>query len=127
MMSSLSIALSGLTASTRQLAASASNIANSRTTGPRASQPIQTVQQSLAGPGQAGGVIASDQPIDPSTVQEYDPSAPGANADGMVAAPNVDPIAETVAQMTALDSYELNLQVLEKSDRMLEDGIDIKA
>src|SRR5215470_14846922 len=73
MMSSLSIALSGLIASTRQLAASASNIANSRTTGPQAYQPIQTVQQSLAGPGQAGGVIASYQPIDPSTVQEYDP------------------------------------------------------
>lgn len=126
-MSSISIALSGLFAATSQLAASASNTANSRTTGPQAYQPIRTVQRSLAGTGQAGGTVASYQPIDPPYVQEHDPSAADADANGVAAAPNVDPIAETVAQMATVDSYELNLHVLADSDRMVKEAIDIKA
>jgi flagellar basal-body rod protein FlgC len=140
MKGSLSIALSGLVAGGRQLAASASNTANSRTGGPIAGksfalpadgqqvyEPVTVVQQSLSSGAQPAGVAAAYQRITPGYVRAYNPSAPYADADGMVAEPNVDPVGETLAQIQALDAYRANLRVLESSDRLEREAIDLKA
>jgi flagellar basal-body rod protein FlgC len=133
--SSLSTALSGLVAGSRRLEASASNTANSRSTGaipgspaserPGAAQgyqPVQAVQSSVAG----GGTAVSLKPITPSYVPEYDPSSSAAGADGMVAAPNVDPVRESVNQTQALGAYRMSLQALKTTDDMLRQAIDLK-
>jgi len=138
MKSSLSIALSGLVAAGKQLAASASNTANSRTDGPipgknfaadgqQVYEPVTVVQQSLSSGAQPAGVAAAYQRITPGYVRDYNPSAPYADADGMVAAPNVDPASETLTQIQALDTYRANLRVLKSSDRLEREAIDLKA
>jgi flagellar basal-body rod protein FlgC len=140
MKSSLSIALSGLVAAGKQLAASASNTANSRTDGPipgksfalpadgpQVYEPVTVVQQSLSSGAQPAGVAAAYQRITPGYVRDYNPSAPYADADGMVAAPNVDAASEALTQIQALDTYRANLRVLGSGDRLEREAIDLKA
>lgn len=124
--SAMSIAASGMQAASLQLMASASNIANVQSDGPLAAgapaasayQPV-TVNQATA-PG--GGVQASLSSVTPGSVLAYDPGAPFANLQGMVAAPNVDPAAEMMNQLTASIAFKANLAVFkaaESDDRAL--------
>jgi len=48
-----------------------------------------------------GGTFATVGTVSPSFVPQYDPTAPFANANGQVAAPNVDPANEAVQQSVA--------------------------
>jgi flagellar basal-body rod protein FlgC len=130
-MSAITTALSGLEASVAQLTASASNVANVDTVGSwgpavnvgaagasgpplKAYQPVQTVQTTTPD----GGVAASQVPVTPATTPAYDPTSPAANAQGLVAAPNVDLNQEVVGQIGALAAYQANLAVIKTSDRM---------
>ncbi len=135
----VSTALSGLMASVARLNVSAANTANSETRGPvpvtPASQPLppssgapavyQAIQvtQSAAS---AGGVSTGYAPVTPSYVQAYDPSAPFANSSGMAAAPNVDPVAEQLDQITARASFLANLAVLRTADEMERSLLEVK-
>jgi flagellar basal-body rod protein FlgC len=136
-MSSISaIAVSGLNAAARRLQVSASNIANSQTTGalpnadgtvpagaPTAYAPLALVQTATAG----GGVQTSITTVTPSTTAVFDPQAPFANQDGLVAAPNVDLAQEFVGQLLASYSFAANAAVLRADDRMTKSLIDITA
>jgi flagellar basal-body rod protein FlgC len=136
-MSSIStIALSGLNAATRRLDVSASNLANAMTSGalpaadgtlpsgaPRAYAPLQVVQAE----GATGGTQTSVMPVTPSTVATADPSAPFANQDGLVAAPNVDLAQEMIGQLVARYSFAANAKVLTADDRMTKTLIDTMA
>jgi flagellar basal-body rod protein FlgC len=136
-MSSIStIAVSGLNAASRRLEVSASNVANSQTTGavanadgtvpagaPQAYAPLELVQTTSAG----GGVQTSVKTITPSTVTVFDPQAPFANADGLVAAPNVDLAQEFVGQLLASYSFAANAAVLKADDRNTKALLDITA
>jgi flagellar basal-body rod protein FlgC len=136
-MSSISaIALSGLNAASRRLQVSASNVANSQTTGalpnadgtvpagaPTAYAPLALVQTATAG----GGVQTSITTVTPSTTAVFDPQAPFANQDGLVAAPNVDLAQEFVGQLLASYSFAANAAVLRADDRMTKSLIDITA
>lgn len=118
--SAMSIAATGMMAASVQLAASASNIANMATDGPvPATGPNQPVAQTPGSvyqpvtvnqtPTPGGGVQAATSPSTPSYVLAYDPTAPFANLQGMVAAPNVDPAAEMVNQISASFAFKANL------------------
>jgi flagellar basal-body rod protein FlgC len=140
----LSTALSGMLTSAQRLNVSANNVANMQSRGPiPATPPTQPVtqsssmgrqvfqalrlsQQSIGAGGQAGGTLASVQPVTPSYVPQYDPTDPDAGANGMVATPNVDPVRETVDQVQALASYRLNARVMSAGDEMLKSTLDIK-
>jgi len=136
-MSSISaIALSGLNAASRRLQVSASNVANSLTTGalpnadgtvpagaPTAYAPLALVQSASA----RGGVQTSVTTVTPSTTAVFDPQAPFANQDGLVAAPNVDLAQEFVGQLIASYSFAANAAVLRADDRMTKSLIDITA
>jgi flagellar basal-body rod protein FlgC len=136
-MSSISaIAVSGLNAAARRLQVSASNVANSQTTGalpnadgtvpagaPTAYAPLALVQTATAG----GGVQTSITTVTPSTTAVFDPQAPFANQDGLVAAPNVDLAQEFVGQLLASYSFAANAAVLRADDRMTKSLIDITA
>ena len=95
----LSIATSGMTAATRRLEVSASNVANARSDGPlpsadaavqaqypEAYKPLRVDQVETSG----GGTFANVRHDSPSHVRNYDPGAPYADDRGMVASPNVD-------------------------------------
>src|SRR5665213_1834627 len=108
------IALSGMTAATRRLDVSASNVANAMSTGalpnadgtlpagaPRAYAPLDVVQTASA----AGGTQTTVTTATPSTTAVSDPQAPFADPNGLVAAPNVDLSQEMVGQMLASYSF----------------------
>jgi len=134
MVASLGIALSGLTAQTRRIEASASNVANLRTTG-AVPDSAGTVAEGQPQAYRALGVAQSDTnpgtrasftPITPAYLQEYDPDASYANAQGMVAAPNVDPATERVNQIAASRAYGANIAVVRTQDDMLKSLLDSK-
>jgi flagellar basal-body rod protein FlgC len=136
-MSSISaIALSGLNAASRRLQVSASNVANSQTTGalpnadgtvpagaPVAYAPLALVQTASAD----GGVQTSVTTVTPPTTAVFDPQASFANQDGLVAAPNVDLAQEFVGQLLASYSFAANAAVLKADDRNTKTLIDITA
>lgn len=129
------IAVSGMVAQSRRLDASASNVANSRTRGAIPEKgaaaeaagtvysPVTVAQSALAG----GGVKSTFVPVKPSWTGEYAPDDPAADAEGMVAAPNVDPATETVSQITASRSYAAGASVVRTADEMMRAVLDMKA
>lgn len=133
MAASIGIVLSGLTAQTRRLDASASNVANVRSTGAVPTtdgtaegkrtpyQPL-AVAQTDANPG----TRATYTPITPAYLQDYAPDDSAANGDGMVAAPNVDLATERVNQMAASRAYGANIAVVRTQDEMLTSLLDSK-
>jgi flagellar basal-body rod protein FlgC len=129
------IALSGMNAATRRLDVSASNVANVSSTGtlpvdgtvpsgaPQAYVPLQVVQTETA----TGGTQTSVTSVTPSTVATSDRSAPFANQDGLVAAPNVDLAQEMVSQLVAKYSFAANAKVMAADDRMTKTLLDTMA
>lgn len=121
--------VSGLQAQSKRLAVSADNVANLRTVGrpgvtegkDAAYVPRQVQQTSVAG----GGVRAETRPVDPSSVPAYQPDSPMADAEGMVAAPNVSLEKELVEQMLAKRVYQANASVIRTQDEMLGTLLDI--
>jgi flagellar basal-body rod protein FlgC len=134
-MSSIStIALSGMNAAARRLEVSASNVANVMSTGalpnadgtvpagaPRAYAPLELVQTANAG----GGTQTAITTITPPTTAVYDPQAPFANQDGLVAAPNVDLAQELIGQLLASYTFTANATVMKADNRMTGALLDI--
>src|SRR4051812_43886262 len=102
MILALSAGLSGLLAATRRAEIAAGNIANAGSNGPppaegapppaapgaaprRVFQPDQAVQSAVA----PSGTRVEAQPRAPGFVPAYDPTDPAANAEGLVATPDV--------------------------------------
>ena len=128
----LSTALSGLTAQAKKLEVSASNVANVRSRGvqPGSSQaqpgefaPQQTELISTAG----GGVRAEAVPVSPASVLSYEPGAPGADDNGLVARPNGSLEQEIVTQIEAQRACEANLRFIEAEDDLLGELLDIRS
>lgn len=131
MTDALSIALSGLRAQTTRLAATASNIANASTSGtvPNAdpSAPASTVYTPVTVDfsSQAGGGVSAQVRPDPNAYSViYDPSSGYANADGLVAVPDVDLAQEAVNLLETKALYKANLSVIKTQDQMLGDLLD---
>jgi flagellar basal-body rod protein FlgC len=130
-----SIATSGMAAATRRLEVSARNVANVLSAGPLPSAdasvtasfsayvPLRVDQVETAG----GGTAANVSPVSPSHVPAYDPNAPYADANGMVATPNVDLADEIVQQMVARYTFAANAGVMRTNADMMKSLLDIKA
>ncbi|MEP7209686.1 MAG: flagellar basal body rod C-terminal domain-containing protein [Alphaproteobacteria bacterium] len=119
------IALSGMNAATLRLDAAASNIANVRSNGPLpdaanaathapAYKPLEVDQT----PNASGGVSANVSPATRDAIAVYDPHAPYANADGLVATPDVDLAHEMVQLITARYAFAANVQVARTDDEI---------
>lgn len=143
MVSLTAIASSGLLAQSQRLDASASNVANVRTRGAipnsdgttptgktAAYQPISVTQTALSsgtsGSDQPAGTRTTFVPITPAYIPEYDPTDANANADGLVAAPNVDLGTERINQLQASAAYKANIAVLQTDDEMTKSILDAK-
>jgi flagellar basal-body rod protein FlgC len=138
MNTAMNIAVSGMRAASAGLNASASNLANLESDGPvPATSPQQPVAQAPGGVYQpvaltqtaqsGGGVTASVMPSLPSYALAYDPSAPFANMQGIVAAPNVDPAQEVMNQMTASLAYRANVATFKTAQQMEKTLLDATA
>jgi flagellar basal-body rod protein FlgC len=134
----MAIAASGMLAASENLTASASNTANMETTGPvPATSPLQAVPQTPESVYQAvtatttsvpgGDVASSVSNTLPSYTLAYDPTAPFANLQGMVAAPNVDPVTEVTNQMSASMAFKANLAVFRVAEDNFKSLLDTLA
>ncbi len=139
MAGALDIAVSGMIAGTRRLEASASNVANVRAKGAlpdaagnvpqggkEAYRPLDVGQTALRSGDQPAGVRATFTPINPPFLPENDPDHAQADANGVVAAPNVDLARERVNQIAAGRAYAANVAVARTEDEMLREAIDAK-
>jgi len=137
--SGMRIAATGLTAERTRIDVIAENIANARTTrtengGPYRRKVVRfepLLRESMGFGAAKGdnvlGVVATsveqDFTNDPQMVR--DPGHPDANADGMVAYPNVNTVLEMADLITALRAYEANLTAQENFVRMAERALRI--
>jgi flagellar basal-body rod protein FlgC len=134
-MSTLSIATSGLSAASLRLDVAASNIANALTTGPlpptggsgtsggtgnssnnsnfpAAYVPLQVNQVDQSSGSTPGGTAATVSTVSPSFVAQFDPNAPFANQDGLVASPNIDLASQFIQLLTAKYEFAANAKVI---------------
>ena len=148
-MSALSIATSGLSAASLRLNVTASNIANVRTTGPlpatggsgtsggtgtssnnstfpAAYVPLRVNQVDQSSGSTPGGTVATVSTVSPSFVAQFDPSAPFANQDGLVAAPNIDLASQFIQLLTAKYDFAANAKVIQAYDDTTKSLLDIK-
>jgi flagellar basal-body rod protein FlgC len=136
MSSVLSIATSGMQAAATRLEVSARNVANAQSAGalpgspangaagaPHAYTPVRVDQVERSD----GGTQAVVSEVSPSYVPTYDPGAPYANAEGMVASPKVDLTQEVVAQLIAHYAFAANARMVTSSDQMVKSFLDVKA
>ena len=131
----LSIASSGMTAAMRRLEVSASNVANAMSDGPlpsadaaaRARYPAAYMPQHVEQVETAGGGTAAVvNDVTPSYVSTFDPSAPFADANGMVASPNVNLANEAVQQLISRYTFVMNAVVVRTYEQMMKSLLDIK-
>ena len=119
------IAVSGLNVASLRLQVAADNIANSLSDGPMpdasnagafpaAYTPLRVNQTDVVG----GGTSTTVSQVSPATVSAFEPAAPFAESNGMVAAPNVDLANEIVQLMLARYSYAANAQVIRADAQM---------
>jgi flagellar basal-body rod protein FlgC len=72
------------------------------------------------------GVQVSQVVDDPSPFQmKYDPGNPNADANGMVASSNVQPVNEMVDMMSASRAYEANVAAFNTEKGMLKSALSI--
>lgn len=143
----LNISASGLTANRLRMDVVSSNIANANTTRaelvngewvPYRRKSVQLSQSGISpfqqqlqsamskGNSQVSGVAVSKIEEDQTPfVQTYDPTNAGADENGYVQSPNVDPIKEMVDLMSATRSYEANVTAMNASKSMFMKALEI--
>ena len=119
----------------RRLEVSASNIANAMSDGPLPSAdasvraqfpPAYTPQHVDQVASTDGGTQSVASDVSPATVASFDPTAPYADANGMVATPNVNFAAEAVQQIIARYTFAMNAAVERSNEQMMKSLLDIK-
>lgn len=129
MSSIFSIALSGLNDAVRRVANATSNIVNASSTSrlPNASQPYTgfVPQDVVTLSNPIGGVNSVTQPRDPAYVTAFDPTSPYADAQGLVAQPNVDVNTELVSNIVSENVYAANVATIKTAKKMQDSLLDI--
>ena len=106
------IAASGLVAATLKLGASAANLANASDAakvGVKAAFDPLGVQTS---PLPGGGVAARVVTLSPGQTLAFDPTSALANAQGLVQAPEIDPVSEVSNRLLAHQAFAFSLEAL---------------
>jgi len=133
MSSILPIALSGMIAATQRFDVAASNIANAQSDGPLPSAgaaiqdqyppayAAEQVNQVAMTDGSTRAIVSN---VQPATVTAYDPTAPYADPNGLVAAPNVDFTNEAAQLVAARYDFAMNVQVMHVASQMFKSLLD---
>jgi flagellar basal-body rod protein FlgC len=145
----MGIAASGLTAESFRMDVTSENLANADTTQGANGQPYrrqEVVLQQVGGFGAAlsgamggtpimsvastapapGGVQVTGVVNDPTPDQQvYDPSNPGANAQGYVSMPNVNPVTEMVDMIDESRTYQSDVTAMNTAKTMYQKTLDL--
>jgi flagellar basal-body rod protein FlgC len=137
----IDLAASGLTAERVRMDVTSENLANAQTTNGAGGQPYRrqevVLQQvgggfgaQLAGAlGQSatpGGVEVAGVVNDPTPDQlVYDPGHPGANAQGYVRMPNVNPVSEMTDLISESNSYQADVTAMQTAKTMYSKTLDL--
>lgn len=132
MMNAINIALSGLAAAGKKVAAAASNIANIQTVGSVEEgeqapyTPIGTQQTTVTdshgnGLGVQSNFVESDRPFVPTFV----PSSIFANEDGIIGVPNINLAEEAVNLTLAELSYKAGIETIKVAEEMSDELLSI--
>jgi flagellar basal-body rod protein FlgC len=125
----MSVAASALRAQQARMRVIAENIANADSTSTAPGAPPYQRQTPIFQPTPVDGglgVAMTGVVADPSPFKrEYHPGAPGADAQGYVMTPNVDPLAEALDMRQAQRAYEANLNVIETARSMQSRTLDL--
>jgi flagellar basal-body rod protein FlgC len=131
MNAALNIAASGLRAQTARMKVIAENIANANSTAPNPGadpyrRKVATFGQVLDRETGTNEVKMTGVAKDRSDFQlRYDPTHPGADANGYVKTPNVNTLIESMDMREAQRAYEANLNVVESARAMMSRTIDL--
>lgn len=114
-----------------RLTASAANIANAQSNGTvpasgSVSSAYQPVRAALS-PSAGGGVQGRLVPVDPAYRLTYDPASVDANAQGLIATPNVDVTDELVEQLSAKLAFQANLKTIATANELERRSLDLWA
>lgn len=134
MSSILNIAVSGLNNAVTRIANAASNIVNASSTAPLPQNPgaytgftpQDVVSISADAGGNNTGVASQLQPRNPAYNTAYEPNSPLANAQGLVAAPNVDLASELVTASVAKNDFAASATVIKIDEKIQQALLDIK-
>ncbi|HWD76869.1 MAG TPA: flagellar basal body rod protein FlgC [Solirubrobacteraceae bacterium] len=139
---SINIAASGLTAERVRMDVTSENLANAQTTNAAGGQPYQrqevvlqqvggnafssTLAGAMGSSPTAGGVQVAGIVNDPTPDQlVYDPGHPGANAQGYVRMPNVNPVTEMTDLIDESDSYQADVTAMSTAKTMYTKTLDL--
>jgi flagellar basal-body rod protein FlgC len=111
MMPAAAIAQSGLAAATLKLNVAARNLANANDT---------------SAVGAAGGVSAQAVTVKPASLIIYDPLTAAANVQGLVQAPEIDPIREIGTLQTSRTAFAYSLKALRVANQEQHTLLDLK-
>jgi flagellar basal-body rod protein FlgC len=142
----ISISASGLTAERVRMDVTSENLANADTTQGANGQPYQEQEVELqtvggsnsfsnllsgamgsgsssvpAGGVEVSGIVSSSTPDQ----EVYDPGSPGANAQGYVKMPNVNPVNEMVDMVDESNSYQSDITAMNTAKDMFEKTLDL--
>ena len=131
MNAALNVAASGLRAQTARMKVIAENIANANSTAPN--PDANPYQRKVSVFGQVLNRENGTTEVKMTKVQNdtsdfrlrYDPTHPGANAEGYVKLPNVHTLIESLDMREAQRAYEANLKVVESARAMMSRTLDL--
>ena len=133
--SAMSISASGLTAQRTRLNVIAENLANAQVTrtpqgGPYLrknvileTQPAEDFASLLGSPDkvEVADIVESQEGL----IQEYDPTHPDANEEGLVTWPNVNPVSEMVSLVMASRAFDANVAAFRTGKAMALKALEI--
>ena len=131
MNAALNVAASGLRAQTARMKVIAENIANANST--ETNPDANPYQRKVSVFGQVLNRENGTTEVKMTKVQNdtsdfrlrYDPTHPGANAEGYVKLPNVNTLIESLDMREAQRAYEANLNVVESARAMMSRTLDL--
>ena len=128
---SMFVSASGMKAQTARMKVISENLANANSTAKtadgdpyrRKTLSFKTEMDRALG---INRVKVAGQGTDKSEFQlRYEPGHPGANADGYIKLPNVQPLIEVADMQEAQRSYEANLSIVDTAKAMLSRTIEL--
>lgn len=122
----IDIAISGLKAQGKQMEVISSNVANARTGDAGKGEPYRRLEAAFKSDGDLGGVELDKIVTDMSDfLRVYDPGNPQADTNGYVAMPNVNLPVEMINLNIATRVYQVNVAVLKRYQRMVENTLEL--
>jgi flagellar basal-body rod protein FlgC len=122
----IDIAMSGIRAQNKQIELISSNVANARTSDAGKGEPYRRLEAEFKYNEDSGGVEVDKILTDMSDfIRVYDPGNPQGDADGYVAMPNINLPQEMINLNIAARVYQLNVAVLRRYQRMVQNSLEL--